>query len=71
MQVGRDHALRIAREDALTAYRDLDAYDVTCEMQGEGWKIDYTPKDQRARGGGPHYVISGDSGDIVSKRYEQ
>ena len=70
MRVDRDQALRIARDDALTVYRDLDTYDVSCHMVGESWQIDYEPKGG-ARGGGPHYVVSGDSGEILSKRYEQ
>ena len=71
MRVDRNQALHIARQDALTAYRDLDAYDVTIEMQHRNWKIDYTPKNKATQGGGPQYLIDGDTGEILSKRYEQ
>lgn len=71
MRVDKNQALNIARQDARTAYRDLDAYDVTIELQDGNWKVDYELKDKKARGGGPHYIISGDTGEILSKRYEQ
>jgi len=71
MQVDKNLASNIARQDAQLAYRDLDAYEVTVELQGANWKIDYELRNKKAQGGGPHYVISGDTGEILSKRYEQ
>jgi hypothetical protein len=66
-----DQALRIAREDAEKAYRDLSRYDIRLALEADGWHVDYDLKDPNARGGGPHYIIDQTSGAIVSKRYEQ
>ena len=71
MKVDREAALKIARDDAATQYRDLSLYDVRIEQAQGGWKIDYELKDKHAQGGGPHYVISSETGAIISRRYEQ
>lgn len=71
MQVDKNQALNIARQDALTVYRDLDHYEVIIELHDGNWKVDYELKNREANGGGPHYIISGDTGEILSKRYEQ
>lgn len=69
--VDRDEALRIAREDAERVYGELDAYEVTIELLDGNWKIDYELRDREAQGGGPHYLISAASGELVDRRYEQ
>ena len=66
-----DQALKIAREDAETVYRDLERYTIRLALEADGWHVDYELRDPRARGGGPHYVIDAITGQIVSKRYEQ
>ena len=66
-----DLALKIARSDAEKAYRDLSEYRITIALEPDGWHIDYNLKDPRIKGGGPHYVIEKESGQIASKRYEQ
>jgi hypothetical protein len=66
-----DEALRIARLDAERAYRDLDIFTIVVRRELDGWHIDYELKDPTWHGGGPHYLIDGASGQIVSKRYEQ
>ena len=66
-----DQALRIAREDAEKAYRDLSRYDIRLALEADGWHVDYELKDPHVRGGGPHYIIDQVNGAIVSKRYEQ
>ena len=71
MKVDREAALKIARDDAATQYRDLSLYDVRIEQAQGAWKIDYELKDKHAQGGGPHYVISAETGAIISRRYEQ
>jgi hypothetical protein len=71
MKVDKNQALNIARQDALSVYRDLDYYEVTIELHEGSWKVDYELKDREALGGGPHYIISGNTGEILSKRYEQ
>ncbi len=66
-----DEVLGIARTDAEQACRDLSRYSIRIAEESDGWHVDYELKDQRARGGGPHYVIHPVSGDVVSKRCEQ
>lgn len=71
MHVDEQQAANIARQDAQSAYRDLGAYEVTVTIEGGNWKVDYELKDRKSQGGGPHYIISGQTGAILSKRYEQ
>ena len=66
-----DQALSIARQDAEKVYRNLSQYQIRISEEPDGWHIDYELKNERARGGGPHYVIDATRGRIVSKRYEQ
>jgi hypothetical protein len=63
-------ARRIAAEDAKSAYRQLDSYDVRAELSASQWHVTYTPK-AGSVGGGPAYVIDAKSGKIVSKKYYQ
>lgn len=71
MNVTREDALRIAREDAECTYADLTIYSVTAERDGDHWKVDYHLADPFMVGGGPHYVISAVTGEIRSRKYEQ
>lgn len=71
MKIDKQVALKIANDDAGKQYRDLSVYDVMIEMSDGNWKIDYELKDKRSKGGGPHYLISSESGRIISRRYEQ
>jgi uncharacterized membrane protein YkoI len=66
-----DQALRIARTDAESAYRDLSMYRIAISLEEQGWLVDYELKDPNLQGGGPHYVIDAETGEILSKRYEQ
>lgn len=66
-----DQALRIARTDAESAYRDLSIYRIAISLEENGWLVDYELKDPELQGGGPHYVIDAGTGAILSKRYEQ
>ena len=66
-----DQALKIAPEDGEKVYRDLSRFDIRVALEADGWHVDYLLKDERARGGGPHYVIDALTGGILSKRYEQ
>jgi hypothetical protein len=70
-RLSSDEILRIARLDAERVYRDLSPYSICITERPDGWHVDYELKDDRARGGGPHYVIHPISGEIVEKRYEQ
>ena len=66
-----DQALRIARTDAESAYRDLSIYRIAISLEGNGWLVDYELKNLELQGGGPHYVIDARTGAILSKRYDQ
>ena len=66
-----DQALRIARTDAESAYRDLSIYRIAISLEENGWLVDYELKEPELQGGGPHYVIDPRTGAILSKRYEQ
>ncbi len=66
-----DQALQIARVDAEKAYRDLTAYRVTLALESDGWHIDYELKDPDKNGGGAHYIIDAQTGQIILKKYEQ
>ena len=63
--------LRIADHDAQTVYGDLSEFKITLCRRSDGWHVDYDLTDPLAAGGGPHYVIDPESGDIVTRRYEQ
>lgn len=63
--------LRIAHDDAQAAYRDLTGFKITLFRSPDGWHVDYDLTDPLSAGGGPHYVIDPNTGDILSRRYEQ
>ena len=63
--------LRIAHEDAQAAYRDLSGFKITLFRSPDGWHVDYDLTDPLSAGGGPHYVIDPNTGDILTRRYEQ
>ena len=54
-----------------TGYRDLLLYRISVSLEDDGWRVDYELKDPDLNGGGPHYLIDANSGEIVSKRYDQ
>ena len=66
-----DQALRIARTNAESAYRDLSMYRIAISLEEQGWLVDFDLKDPNLQGGGPHYVIDAETGEILSKRHEQ
>ena len=63
--------LRIAHQDAQAVYRDLSAYKITLTPTLDGWHVDYDLTDPLCAGGGPHYVIHPETGEILARRYEQ
>ena len=63
--------LRIAHEDAQAAYRDLSEFKITLVRCPDGWHVDYELTDPLSAGGGPHYVVDPNTGDILARRYEQ
>ena len=40
-------------------------------LESDGWHVDYDLTDPLSAGGGPHYVIHPDTGDILARRHEQ
>ena len=66
-----DEAMRIARLDAEPVYGDLTGYSITVCYGQDGWHVDYELTEPLVAGGGPHYVIDGTTGRILSKRYDQ
>ncbi len=64
-------ARAIANEDATRAYRDLSIYRVKTELRDGNWHVDYELEGEAVVGGGPHYVISAKTGEIIERRYEQ
>ncbi|HUG89668.1 MAG TPA: hypothetical protein VML55_02470 [Planctomycetaceae bacterium] len=64
-------ALRIADSDAEAAYRDPSGFRISVSLEDDVWQIDYELKDPRLQGGGPHYLIDAETGEIRSRRYEQ
>jgi hypothetical protein len=71
MIIDKDTALTIAKEDAMQVYRDLSIYKVTAELKGGKWYVDYDLEGDLIVGGGPHYIISDTTGEILERRYEQ
>lgn len=69
--VTSDEAMRIARLDAEAVYGDLSSYCITLFYGQDSWHIDYELTEPLVAGGGPHYIIDGATGRIVSKRYDQ
>lgn len=69
--IDREAALKIANDNAITAYRDLSIYEITAELKDGKWYVDYNLTDPQMTGGGPHYVISEATGEILNMRYEQ
>ena len=69
--IDRDSVLRIADENARTAYRDLSVYTVKATLKDEKWYVDYELSNPDINGGGPHYIISAKTGEILSYRFEQ
>lgn len=64
-------ALAIAEADALAAYKDLSIYRIELVQMEDGWHVEYHIKYPLWAGGGPHYVISAETGEILSKKYYQ
>ena len=69
--ITEEKALEVAQQDAQNAYQDLSIYKVERRIEDGNWIVEYHLKDPNALGGGPHYVISGETGEIISFRYYQ
>lgn len=67
-------ALAIGLADGLRAYEQLHHYEIEIFLEKDGWHIYFGIKQRngsRVAGGGPHYVIDADTGEILSKKYYQ
>lgn len=64
-------ALAIAHADASRVYRDANKFRVIIKREPDGWHVDYELGNPTLCGGGPHYVIHTENGDILYKRYDQ
>ena len=70
-QLTADEILRIAREDAERAYKDLNRFKINLYLEPDGWHVEYHLTKQLVAGGGPYYLIDPVTGTIVSKKYYQ
>ena len=66
-----DRILAIAQADASAVYRDLSSYRIHLALEIDGWPVDYELKDDKFKGGGPHYILDAHTGAILTRRYEQ
>lgn len=66
-QVGAKEALAIAKKDAAEDYEPLDEYKITVSEDERVWRVVFEPKDPRAYGGGPEYIIDKRTGEILHK----
>lgn len=66
-----EQARAIADQRARGVYRDLSIYDVSATLADGLWYVDYELKDPESLGGGPHFVISAETGEVVGRRFEQ
>jgi len=71
MRVDKEVAMKIANDDARLYYRDLSIYKINIQLVENHWKIDYELKNKESQGGGPHYMVSAETGEILSKYFEQ
>ena len=69
--ITEEQARKTAADEAAHAYRDLSVYNVSARLEDGRWHIDYALKDPRRVGGGPHFTIAADTGEIIARRYEQ
>ncbi len=69
--IDKNEALRIAQTYAGKVYRDLSVYKVQVRLEDDKWYVDYEFIDADIDGGGPHYILSAETGEIIGFRYEQ
>jgi hypothetical protein len=69
--ISKEEALQIARKLASAVYKDLSVYEVKVTLLESSWYIDYWLKDPGMVGGGPHFVLSAKTGEVLSSRFEQ
>jgi len=65
--VNQETALKIAQKDAKSSYRDLSVYNIRAKYKEGNWHVDFDLKDPQMPGGGPHYIICGETGIILTQ----
>lgn len=70
-KIDKGKALEIANEDASKVYRDLSRYEISIDEVKGDWQVKYLLKDRSMLGGGPYYIISSQTGEILLKKYYQ
>lgn len=65
--VDANMALDIAKKDAAQDFRSLDHFKISVAEDAKGWRVTFEPKDPRANGGGPQYIIDSTTGEILEK----
>lgn len=71
IMITKEKAMEVAKQNAQLYYKDLSIYIITIQQVDSNWKVDYELKDATLDGGGPHYIISGKSGDIIKSHFDQ
>ncbi|MCB0397538.1 MAG: hypothetical protein KDD36_12850 [Flavobacteriales bacterium] len=69
--ITREEAMALARQWASQVYHDLTPYEIETTLKDGNWHVDYELKDPGMVGGGPHFVISASTGELISSRFEQ
>ena len=69
--VKSEYALQIALDDARQVYADMSVYRPEIRLEDGRWRVVFVFKNPEMQGGGPSYVISSDTGEILEKAYGQ
>src|ERR1700745_1161655 len=70
-KIDADMALEIAKRDAIKEFKTLDNLKATVSEDVRGWRVTFEPKNPRANGGGPEYLLDKNTGEILSKIINQ
>lgn len=69
--ITKENAIEICKRDASCAYSDLSDYEIKVTQENENWRVDFNLKEPYSVGGGPHYVLSVLTGEIIYRRFDQ
>ena len=69
-EINKQKALEIATKDASGAYRNVGSFKPSIDFKDGQWIVSFSSVNSQETGGCPQYVIS-NTGEIISKRYEQ
>lgn len=68
--ITKEHAIEIAKKDAIIAYKNLESFEIVVSESKKKWYIQFQ-LEKGLDGGGPEYVISKKTGKILKKTYWQ